>query len=100
MEFYFKKKKKILNGIRAPSLTIILLIVLFVDGGIKPLYHKRKTCYNRESSQHDVFYKKRKLSDRNSVVTSDGGFSSESVTNSPEKNVDKSGSDAMLHGGP
>nr|ACH81292.1 putative double-strand telomere binding protein 1 [Carica papaya] len=68
------------------------------DGGIKPLYHKRKTCYNRESSQHDVFYKKRKLSDRNSVVTSDGGFSSESVTNSPEKNVDKSGSDAMLHG--
>lgn len=35
------------------------------------------------------------------VVTSDGGASSESVTNSPEKNVNAElgGSAAMLHGG-
>lgn len=35
------------------------------------------------------------------VVASDGGVSSESVTNSPENNMntEKSGSAAMLHGG-
>ena len=35
------------------------------------------------------------------VVASDGGVSSESVTNSPEKNMNKEmgGSAAMLHGG-
>ncbi|XP_021813770.1 telomere repeat-binding protein 4-like [Prunus avium] len=60
------------------------------DGGIKPIYHKRKTLYSRERSQRDTLYKKRKLVDRSSVVTSDGGFSGESVSNSPD-NGDKSG---------
>ncbi|CAN6568808.1 unnamed protein product [Malus baccata var. baccata] len=60
------------------------------DGGVKPIYHKRKTFYNRERSQRDTLYKRRKLVDRSSVVTSDGGFSGESVSNSPD-NGDKTG---------
>ncbi|XVF23915.1 hypothetical protein REPUB_Repub13aG0081300 [Reevesia pubescens] len=70
------------------------------DGGIKPLYRKRKTYYNYDRCQYDTLYKRRKFFDRSSIVTSDGGISSESVTNSPEKvmNGDKSSSAAMLHG--
>ncbi|KAM1126072.1 hypothetical protein ACFX2B_040796 [Malus domestica] len=60
------------------------------DGGVKTIYHKRKTFYNRERSQRDTLYKRRKLVDRSSVVTSDGGFSGESVSNSPD-NGDKTG---------
>ncbi|EEF30803.1 DNA binding protein, putative [Ricinus communis] len=67
---------------------------------MKPLYRKRKICYSRGAYQHDFFYKRRKLSDHSLVVTSDGGFSSESVCNSPEKGVhmNKNGLAAMFHG--
>ncbi|XP_017984879.1 PREDICTED: telomere repeat-binding protein 3 [Theobroma cacao] len=69
--------------------------------GIKPLYRKRKTCYNYDRCQYDTLYKRRKFSDRSSIVTSDGGNSSESVSNSPGKvmNGDKSSSAALSHGG-
>ncbi|XP_050250506.1 telomere repeat-binding protein 4-like isoform X5 [Quercus robur] len=75
----------------------------FVDGGLKPLYRKRKTCHDRQSRQkcqRDILFKRRKLFDQISVVTSDGGFSSESVSNSPEKGMteDKNDSAAILHG--
>ncbi|XP_062092658.1 telomere repeat-binding protein 4 isoform X2 [Humulus lupulus] len=70
------------------------------DGGMKPLYNKRKSGYSRDRYQHNTFYKRRKLFDRSSVVLSDGGFSSESVSNSPEKGKsgDKNGFNGMLHG--
>ncbi|XWS65977.1 hypothetical protein CRYUN_Cryun05aG0160400 [Craigia yunnanensis] len=70
------------------------------DGGIKPLHRKRKTYYNYDRCQYDTLYKRRKFFDRSSIVTSDGGISSESVSNSPEKvmNGDKSSSVAMSQG--
>lgn len=79
-----------------------LVISAFVDGGLKPLYRKRKTFCNRERYQRDVLFKRRKMFDQSSVVISDGGFSSESVSNSPEKGMTegKTISAAMLHGGP
>ncbi|KAJ6429159.1 hypothetical protein OIU84_020736 [Salix udensis] len=71
----------------------------FFEGGMKPQYRKRKLCYSREKYQHDTFYK-RKCTDRSVVVTTDGGFSSESVCNSPNKSMtgDKNGAAVMLHG--
>lgn len=68
---------------------------------MRPLHRKRKICYSRERYQQDTLYKKRKFSDHSLVVTSDGGFSSESVCNSPEKgiNVDKNVPATMFHGG-
>lgn len=74
--------------------------VAFLDGGMRPLHRKRKICYSRERYQQDTLYKKRKFSDHSLVVTSDGGFSSESVCNSPEKgiNVDKNVPATMFHG--
>ncbi|XVE52651.1 hypothetical protein DITRI_Ditri02bG0139900 [Diplodiscus trichospermus] len=70
------------------------------DEGIKPLHHKRKTYYNYERCQYDTLCKRRKFFDHSSIVTSDGGISSESVSNSPEKvmNGDKSSSMAVSHG--
>ncbi|KAK7387395.1 hypothetical protein VNO78_28162 [Psophocarpus tetragonolobus] len=64
-----------------------------------PHYLKRKTCYGFERSQHNAIVKRRKFVDRVSGVISDGGFSSESVSNSPQKvtNVDKPSSSAKLH---
>ncbi|XP_038712045.1 telomere repeat-binding protein 4-like isoform X2 [Tripterygium wilfordii] len=60
------------------------------DGGLKPfLCHKRKIYQNRERCQYNSLYKRRKISDWNSVVISDGGFSSESVSNSPEKGMNR-----------
>ncbi|XP_019057712.1 PREDICTED: telomere repeat-binding protein 3-like [Tarenaya hassleriana] len=50
--------------------------------GLKALNRKRKSCYGYNAWQRD---KKRRSSHRGSVVTSDGGLSSESVSNSPEK---------------
>lgn len=61
----------------------------FADMGVKPLYRKRKTCYSLErGQQHDTLFKKRKFSNRGSDLTSDGGFSSESVSNSLEKGTE------------
>ncbi|WCJ19635.1 Telomere repeat-binding protein 1 [Euphorbia peplus] len=69
--------------------------VAYLEGGAKPFYRKRKICYGRERYQHDNLYKRRKFSDHSLAVTSDGGFSSESVCNSPHKgiNLDKNGSE-------
>ncbi|XP_058787485.1 telomere repeat-binding protein 3-like [Vicia villosa] len=53
-----------------------------------PLYCKRKTSHGSDKSRHSTIVKRRKFFDRVSGVTSDGGFSSESVTNSPEKGKD------------
>lgn len=85
-------------------LTIIILLIklmisAFLDGGLKPLYRKRKIICNRERGQRDILFKRRKMFDHSSVVISDGGFSSESVSNSPEKGMTegKTASSLMLH---
>ncbi|XP_031251219.1 telomere repeat-binding protein 4-like [Pistacia vera] len=69
------------------------------DGGVKPLHRKRKP-YNSERCQRDALHKRRKFYGHNSLDTFDGGFSSESVTNSPEKgrNGDKRRLPPMSHG--
>jgi len=54
---------------------------------MRPLSHKRKTYYNFERSQSHTLLKRKKLSDRGSMLTHCGGFSSESVSNSPKKVV-------------
>ncbi|KAJ9160136.1 hypothetical protein P3X46_025567 [Hevea brasiliensis] len=74
--------------------------VACLDGGMRPLYRKRKICNSHERYQHDTLYKRRKFSDHSLVVTSDGGFSSESVCNSPGNgiNVDKNAPTTMFHG--
>ncbi|RID68429.1 hypothetical protein BRARA_C00585 [Brassica rapa] len=55
------------------------------DGCLKALYRKRKLCYGYNQWKHETIHRKRRLSDKGLVVTSDGGLSSESVTNSPQK---------------
>ncbi|MED6134563.1 hypothetical protein PIB30_038108 [Stylosanthes scabra] len=57
------------------------------DMGAQPHYRKRKICHSFERSEHKARVKRRKFFDRVSRVTSDGGFSSESVSNSPEKGM-------------
>ncbi|XP_025690289.1 telomere repeat-binding protein 3 isoform X1 [Arachis hypogaea] len=60
----------------------------FADMGAQLLYRKRKICQSFERSEHKTRVKRRKFFDRVSGVTSDGGLSSESVSNSPEKGMD------------
>ncbi|KAE9594384.1 hypothetical protein Lal_00001202 [Lupinus albus] len=69
------------------------------DVDVKPLHHKRTASHGFETSQHNNLVKRRKFFDRVSRVTSDGGFSSESVSNSPEKGIDRHNpnSSAKLH---
>ncbi|KAE8712084.1 Telomeric DNA binding protein 1, putative isoform 2 [Hibiscus syriacus] len=69
------------------------------DGGMSPPYRKRKT-YNYDRYHYNTHYKRRKFFDRSSIVTSDGGISSESVCNLPEKvaDGDKGSSASMSHG--
>ncbi|CAH2053893.1 unnamed protein product [Thlaspi arvense] len=55
------------------------------DVGIKALYRKRKSCYGYNAFQRETIYKRRRSSDRSSVVTSDGGHSSGSVSKLAEK---------------
>ncbi|VVA97390.1 unnamed protein product [Arabis nemorensis] len=55
------------------------------DVGVKALYRKRKSCYGYNAWQRETIYKRRKSSERSSVVTSDGGLSSGSVSKLPEK---------------
>ncbi|KAL9351709.1 hypothetical protein Peur_054389 [Populus x canadensis] len=71
----------------------------FLEGGAKSHYLKRKLCYSRERYQLNTFSKRRKFTDHSVVLTSDGGFSSESVCNSPDKNMtgDKNGASIMFH---
>ena len=73
--------------------------IKFADMGVTPLYCKRKAFCNLETCHDDTLSKRRKFFDRCSVVTSDGGFSSESVSNSPEKEMDgdNPSSSAKLH---
>ncbi|XP_027329747.1 telomere repeat-binding protein 3-like isoform X2 [Abrus precatorius] len=58
------------------------------DERVKTLNRKRKTCYSFERSQHYTHFRRRKFFDRGSVITSDGGLSSESVSDLPEKGTD------------
>ncbi|ESQ48774.1 hypothetical protein EUTSA_v10020283mg [Eutrema salsugineum] len=55
------------------------------DVGVKALYRKRRSCYGYNAWQRETIYKRRRSSDRSSVVTSDGGLSSGSVSKLPEK---------------
>ncbi|KAH9611413.1 hypothetical protein KSS87_016900 [Heliosperma pusillum] len=57
-------------------------------GAAKHDYHKKRPCYEIDRSQRNTPFKKRRLLDRNSIVTYDGGISCESVSNSPEKSRD------------
>ncbi|XP_020967586.1 telomere repeat-binding protein 3-like [Arachis ipaensis] len=69
--------------------SVSLKVTLFVEEGVKPLYHTRKIGYRFEISQHNTLFKRRKFFDRGSVLTSDGGFSNDSVSNLPEKGMDR-----------
>jgi hypothetical protein len=53
--------------------------------GVKTLYRKRKSCYGYNAWQREIIYKRRRSPDRSSVVTSDGGLSSGSVSKLPKK---------------
>ncbi|KAL1204786.1 Telomere repeat-binding protein 3 [Cardamine amara subsp. amara] len=55
------------------------------DVGVKTLYRKRKSCYGFNAWQREIIYKRKRSPDRSSVVTSDGGLSSGSVSKLPEK---------------
>ncbi|XP_023539928.1 telomere repeat-binding protein 4-like isoform X2 [Cucurbita pepo subsp. pepo] len=72
-----------------------------IDDETRNSFRKRKLYSNSERRFHgDGLYKRRRFFDRSSVVNSDEGMSSESVSNSPEKSIhiDKSGLAAVLHG--
>lgn len=73
-----------------------------VDEETRNPFRKRKMYCHNERYQGDSLYKRRRFFDRSSMVNSDGGMSSESVTNSPEKSAhdNTSGLAAALHGGP
>lgn len=74
------------------------MILKFADLEV-PLYRKRKTSHGFDRSHHSNVVKRRRFFDRVSAVISDGGFSSESVSNSPEKgaNGHKPSSSAKMH---
>ncbi|KAJ0229066.1 Telomere repeat-binding protein 4 [Hirschfeldia incana] len=55
------------------------------DGCVKSLYRKRKLCHGYNPWKHETVHRKRRLSHKGLVVSSDGGLSSGSVTNSPGK---------------
>ncbi|KAL1308153.1 hypothetical protein HN51_050090 [Arachis hypogaea] len=69
------------------------------EEGVKPLYDTRKIGCRFERSQHNTLFKRRKFFDRGSVLTSDGGFSSDSVSNLPKKGMDRDShrSSSKLH---
>lgn len=55
---------------------------------VKHVNHSKRSHYDLDRSQRNTPFKKRKLFDRSSVVTYDGGVSCESVSNSPEKSTE------------
>ncbi|XP_043700943.1 telomere repeat-binding protein 5-like isoform X2 [Telopea speciosissima] len=57
------------------------------DGEMKPVHRKRKNSYTRQRSQRNSLFKKRELFDGSSILTSDGGISSEGISNSPIKGI-------------
>ncbi|KAJ1399326.1 Homeobox-like domain superfamily [Sesbania bispinosa] len=69
------------------------------DKGVKPLNRKRKTCYNFERPQYYSLFKRR-FYDKGSAVTSDGGFSSESVSDSPDKRIGGNNPSSSVSKGP
>ncbi|XP_010690776.2 telomere repeat-binding protein 3 [Beta vulgaris subsp. vulgaris] len=71
------------------------------EGGAKHNYPSKRSCYDIDRSQRNTPFKKRRLLDRSSVVTYDGGISCESVSNSPEKGIgdEKNASAGKLHEG-
>lgn len=64
---------------------LTLLADICLDGRLKALYRKRKLYYGYNSWKRETVHKKRRLSAKGLVVNYDGGLSSESVSNSPEK---------------
>jgi hypothetical protein len=68
-----------------------LLADIFLDGRLKALYRKRKLCYGYNPWKRETIHRKRRLSDKGLVVNYDGGLSSESVSNSPEKGESENG---------
>ncbi|GMH30588.1 hypothetical protein Nepgr_032431 [Nepenthes gracilis] len=66
---------------------------------MKNIYCNKKSHDERERSQHNTPFKKRKLFDQSSVATFDGGISSETASNSPDKgiNTNKNGPATKLH---
>lgn len=78
-----------------------IIFLASLDGGAKPNSPSKRLWYDVDRSQRNTPFKKRRLFDRSSVVTYDGGISCESVSNSPEKGVDdgKNASAGKLHEG-
>lgn len=56
-----------------------LLLFLALDGGRHSFFGKRKVCFNRERSHWNLPYKRRKLSDRGSIINYDKVHSSQSI---------------------
>ncbi|EOA20136.1 hypothetical protein CARUB_v10000426mg [Capsella rubella] len=61
------------------------------DGHLKALYRKRKPSYGHNPWKRETVHRKRRLSDKGLVVNYDGGLSSESVSNSPQKGESEDG---------
>lgn len=59
----------------------------FADAVAKPFFRKRKACHGFERSHYDTLFKRRKFPNQYSALTLDGGFSSESVSNSLVKGM-------------
>ncbi|CAK9181577.1 unnamed protein product [Ilex paraguariensis] len=70
-----------------------------IDRGTKPIYRSRKAIYTLERCQHEAPSKRRKLFDHSSRVMYNQEASSESICNSPKKNImgAKSASAAFFH---
>ncbi|XP_058109614.1 telomere repeat-binding protein 2-like [Magnolia sinica] len=69
------------------------------DSDTKPVFRSRKTCYTRQRTQRCNPFKRRRLFESRSMSTSDGGISSEGISNSPEKiiNGEVTGSSPTMH---
>ncbi|XP_077238992.1 telomere repeat-binding protein 5-like [Tasmannia lanceolata] len=70
------------------------------DLGTKPVFRSSKMCYRRQRTQRCSPFKRRNLFERRSLSTSDGGISSEAISNSPEKGIngEATGLCATMHG--
>ncbi|CAK9135625.1 unnamed protein product [Ilex paraguariensis] len=70
-----------------------------IDRGTKPIYRSRKAIYTLERCQHEAPSKRRKLFDHSSRVMYNQEASSESISNSPKKNImgAKNASAAFFH---
>ncbi|CAK9135959.1 unnamed protein product [Ilex paraguariensis] len=64
-----------------------IVILASLDRGTKPIYRNRKAIYTLERCQHEAPSKRRKLFDHSSRVMYNQEASSESISNSPKKNI-------------